>query len=70
MVMNTSRDVCKIDSYPMLTLHGCMIMRITQIPLSAKEPIEFIITIQSILCFSNLSFYKQRQLNLRWKPRS
>ncbi len=69
MVMNSSSDVCKIDAYPMLTLQGCMIMRITQIPLSANWPSGFIITFQSFLCFSNLSCYKQRQLNLRWKPR-
>ncbi len=48
----------------MLTLQGCMIMRITQILLSAEEPSGFIITFQSVLYFSNLSCYKQRQLNL------
>ncbi len=35
MLMNPTSNVCKIDAYPMLTLQGCMIMRITQIPLSA-----------------------------------
>ncbi len=64
MVMNSSSDDCKIDAYPMLTLQGCMIMRITQISLSAEEPPGFIITFQSVLYFSNLSCYKQRQLNL------
>jgi hypothetical protein len=36
MVTNPSSNVCKLMKIPMLTLQGCMVVRFTQIPLSAR----------------------------------
>jgi hypothetical protein len=53
----------------MLTLQGCMVMRIIQIPFALRAALDSSSFLQSVPCFDNRSC-KQRQLYPWWKPKS
>ncbi len=69
MVMNPQAMFAKLIHILMLTLQGCMVMRIRQIPLAIRAALDSSSLLQSVPCFGNWNC-KQRQLYPRWKPTS